>query len=110
LKLSPGNFGRPARPRQCNSVKDFADKKVSLHRRQVIGDDFCVNAQTKHRPRIARRFGFNHDLAQHRSSNASRRFVWALSKWRPHAAGSCNGAGHSPRAQVLEATTAPRLP
>jgi hypothetical protein len=58
----PGNscFGRL---RQDNSFEDFRDKDVSLHRRQALCDRFRVYTQPKHGPRVARRFGLNHDLS-----------------------------------------------
>jgi hypothetical protein len=34
--------------RQRNSVQDFSDQQVSLHRRQGLGNDVCVDPQTKH--------------------------------------------------------------
>jgi hypothetical protein len=50
---------------KANALKDFPDKKVGLRRRQVLGDEVRVNAQTKLCLNIVRRFGLNHDLGQH---------------------------------------------
>ena len=54
-----------------NSIKDFPDKNVSLHRCQALGYEVFVYSQAKHRPRIVRRFCLNHDLAHRVPSSAS---------------------------------------
>ncbi len=53
-------FGRL---RQDNSFEDFRDKNVSLHGCQALCDWIRVYTQPKHGPRVARRFGLNHDLS-----------------------------------------------
>ena len=53
---------RCAGPERVNSIDDFPEKKVSLYRRQVFGDDICINAQTEPCLRIVRHFGLNDDL------------------------------------------------
>jgi hypothetical protein len=77
-----------------NALKDFRDKKLSLRRCQVPSYEVRVNEQTKHSLRIARRFGLNHDLRQHRSSTAFHRFVLLHPKGGPAPQRSSNGAEH----------------
>jgi hypothetical protein len=56
---------------QRNFVEDFANENVSLDCCQTHRDDVCVYAYKEHGPRIAWRFGLNHDPANHGSSSAS---------------------------------------
>jgi hypothetical protein len=60
---------------KLNAFKDFPDKKVSLKRCQILGDEGRINSQTKHCLSVGGRFGFNHDLGKHRSSSALRRCI-----------------------------------
>jgi hypothetical protein len=46
-------------------AEGFPDENVSLYRRQSFGDEVRVYEQAKHRPRVAGRFGLNHNLSNH---------------------------------------------
>jgi hypothetical protein len=47
------------------AFKDFPDQKLSLRRREPVGDQGVVDAQAINRSRIASLFGFNTDLPKH---------------------------------------------
>jgi hypothetical protein len=87
-----------------NSTKNLPDKKVRLRCCQVLSDDVCVNAQTKLRPRIARRLGLNHDLVQHCSSANLEPIRLGVAKGGPAPEGFKTGAG-PPRALTCRETS-----
>ena len=47
--------------RQCDPIKNFADKEVSLNRGQIFADDLIVEPQTKLASRVAWGFNLNDD-------------------------------------------------
>ena len=51
----------PRWSRQCDPIKNFADKEVSLNRGQIFADDLIVEPQTKLASRVAWGFKLNDD-------------------------------------------------
>ena len=49
-----------------NPIQDFADKMLGLRYCQIFCDEVRVNAQAPECLRVAKSFGLNHDLGQHR--------------------------------------------
>ena len=52
----------PRWSRQCDPIKNFADKKVGLNRGQIFADDLIVEPQTKLASRVAWGFKLNDNL------------------------------------------------
>ena len=52
----------PRWSRQCDPIKNFADKEVSLNRGQIFADDLIVEPQTKLASRVAWGFKLNDNL------------------------------------------------
>ena len=51
----------PRWSRQCDPIKNFADKEVSLNRGQIFANDLIVEPQTKLASRVAWGFKLNDD-------------------------------------------------
>ena len=51
----------PGWSRQCDPIKNFADKKVGLNRGQIFANDLIVEPQTKLASRVAWGFKLNDD-------------------------------------------------
>ena len=59
-------LGVAGRFRHRDPLKNLPNKHMGLYRRQTFGNRARVYAQSKHCPGIARSFGLNHDLPDHR--------------------------------------------
>jgi hypothetical protein len=61
-------------PQRGNSFEHSRDEKLCLQLRLVLGYEVSINSQTKRCLKVAGHLFLDHDLAQHRSSKALRRF------------------------------------
>ena len=59
-------LGVAGRFRHRDPLKNLPNEHMGLYRRQTFGNRALVYAQSKHCPGIARSFGLNHDLPDHR--------------------------------------------
>ena len=64
--------GLAGRFRHRDTLKDLPNKHMGLYRRQTFGNRARVYAQSEHCPGIARSFGLNHDLPDHRQFSSHR--------------------------------------